>query len=114
MGSDAGGPMKYPGGIKDVFIRRESAFRHPTAWDKLCPGAIFTLLTGLYIVTMPEHATLEDSGALITVAQFSGIAHPPGYPLYTLLPFGTIAFRVQLLSAIAPETKSSQGRKTRC
>ncbi len=84
------------------------AFRHPAAWARLCPGALFVLLTGLYIATMPEHATLEDSGVLITVAEFAGIAHPPGYPLYTmlgklftLLPFGTIAVRVQLLSAVA-------------
>ena len=84
------------------------AFRHPAVWEKLCPGVIFILLLSLYIMTMPEHATLEDAGILITVAQFAGIAHPPGYPLYTmlgklftLLPFGSIAFRVHLLSALA-------------
>ena len=100
--------MKYPRGINDVISRCAIAFRHPAAWARLCPGALFVLLTDLYIVTMPEHATLEDSGILITVVQFAGTAHPPGYPLYTmlgklftLLPFGTIAVRVQLLSAVA-------------
>ena len=47
-----------------------------------------------------------DSGELITVAYTLGVAHPPGYPLYTLLaklftliPIGTIAWRVNLFSA---------------
>ncbi len=47
-----------------------------------------------------------DSGELITVAHTLGVAHPPGYPLYTLLaklftliPIGTIAWRVNLFSA---------------
>ena len=55
---------------------------------------------------MSDFATLEDSGFLIAIAHEPGIAHPPGYPLYTLLayfftfiPFGTIAERVQLLSS---------------
>ena len=101
--------MKNPKGIDDVISRRGMGFRHLAMWERLlCPGAIFVLLTGLYVITMPEHATLEDSGLFITVAQFAGIAHPPGYPLYTmlgtlftLLPFGTLAVRVQLLSAVA-------------
>lgn len=88
--------------------RRVQTFPDPATWERLCPAAIFVCLAGLYIITMPEHTTLEDSGVLITVAQFGGIAHPPGYPLYTmlgklftLLPAGSIAVRVQLLSALA-------------
>ncbi len=49
---------------------------------------------------------LEDDGLFILASYFNGIAHPPGYPLYTLLgklftffPYGSIAFRVHLLSA---------------
>jgi Protein O-mannosyl-transferase TMEM260-like len=48
----------------------------------------------------------RDSAELITVAYTLGIAHPPGYPLYTMLgklftliPFGSIAWRVNLMSA---------------
>jgi dolichyl-phosphate-mannose-protein mannosyltransferase len=44
---------------------------------------------------------------MITVAYLLGVAHPPGYPLYTLLaklaslvPFGTVAWRVNLFSAL--------------
>jgi dolichyl-phosphate-mannose-protein mannosyltransferase len=47
-----------------------------------------------------------DSGELITAAFTLGVAHPPGYPLYTMLaklftliPIGTIAWRVNLFSA---------------
>jgi len=50
--------------------------------------------------------TLKDSGELITSAATLGIAHPPGYPLYSLLgklfaslPLGEIAFRLNLFSA---------------
>lgn len=48
-----------------------------------------------------------DSGEFQLVSYVLGIAHPPGYPLYTLLgkvftllPFGDVAFRVNLLSAV--------------
>lgn len=51
--------------------------------------------------------TLEDDGLFSMAAYSLGIAHPPGYPvhtflgkLFTLLPFGTIAFRLHLLSAV--------------
>ena len=57
---------------------------------------------------MSDFANLEDSGLFISVAHEPGIAHPPGYPLYTMLahlftwiPLGSIAERVHALSAIA-------------
>ena len=57
---------------------------------------------------MSEHTSLEDSGAFITVVHDAGIAHPPGYPLYTMLgklftliPLDNVAFRVKLVSATA-------------
>lgn len=49
-----------------------------------------------------------DAGDLVTAAYLRGVAHPPGYPLYTffgwlltLLPFQTVAWRVGLLSSIS-------------
>lgn len=49
-----------------------------------------------------------DAGDLVTSAYLHGVAHPPGFPLYTLLgflvsklPVSTVAFRVGLLSSIA-------------
>ncbi|MDP1545345.1 MAG: DUF2723 domain-containing protein [Anaerolineales bacterium] len=48
-----------------------------------------------------------DGGDLIVAAYTLGISHPPGYPAYTLLahlfthlPWGSVAFRVNLLSAV--------------
>jgi hypothetical protein len=48
-----------------------------------------------------------DAGELIVAAARLEIAHPPGYPLYTLLahvatwlPFGSVAWRVNLVSAL--------------
>jgi len=61
---------------------------------------------GLYLSTLAPTVTSEDSGELITAASTLGIAHPPGYPLwcvlgklFTFLPLGTVAWRVNLLSA---------------
>src|SRR4051812_34333959 len=66
---------------------------------------IFVLL--IYGVTLCPSVGGGDSGELATVAYTLGIAHPPGYPLYTLfgklfttLPFGTVAWRVNLFSAV--------------
>jgi tetratricopeptide (TPR) repeat protein len=61
----------------------------------------------LYVVTLAPSVTSEDSGELITAAYELGIAHPPGYPLWCLLgklftfvPFGSVPWRVHLLSAV--------------
>jgi len=70
---------------------------------------IITFLTsfGLYLLTMCPTVYSGDSGELTTACSVLGIAHPPGYPLYVLLgkiftliiPFGNIAYRVNLMSA---------------
>jgi tetratricopeptide (TPR) repeat protein len=68
--------------------------------------AIFLLTFIIYIKTLCPSVPPRDSGELITAAYTLGIAHPPGYPLYsllgklfTLIPFGSIAWRVNLMSA---------------
>jgi len=50
----------------------------------------------------------EDSGDLLAASATLGIPHPTGYPLFvllgrlaTFLPLGTIAFRINLVSAVA-------------
>ena len=62
---------------------------------------------GAYAFTPHPSVPGGDSWELIAVAYTSGTAHPPGYPLYTLLarlftliPFGTVAWRVNALSAV--------------
>jgi len=62
----------------------------------------------LYLSTLCPTVWVEDSGELISAGYLLGVAHPPGYPLYTLLakgisavlPLGSMAFRVNLLSAL--------------
>jgi hypothetical protein len=62
----------------------------------------------IYFVTLSPTVNFIDSGELITVAATGGIAHPPGYPLYTLLTilaaalsFGNVAVGVNAVSALA-------------
>ena len=51
------------------------------------PRAAAVLLPlALYTRALAPMVTLEDSGEFITVAQtLLGVAHPPGYPLWSLL-----------------------------
>lgn len=66
----------------------------------------FAGLLALYAASAPRTVALEDDGAFILAGHFLGVAHPPGYPLHTVLawcfthlPLGSIAWRVHLLSA---------------
>jgi hypothetical protein len=75
--------------------------------DWLQAGLVALALFVLYACTAPRTVALEDDGLFVLASYFLGIAHPPGYPLYTalgklftLLPFGSVAYRVHLLSAL--------------
>ena len=70
-------------------------------------GAAFVTIAAaiLYFLTAARDIVVGDTPELITAAAVLGVAHSPGYPLFTmlghvfsLLPFGTIPFRVNLLS----------------
>jgi len=71
-------------------------------------AAVLTLLSGtLYFFTAARDIVVGDTPELITAAVTLGVAHPPGYPLFTMLghlfsliPFGSIPFRVNLLSVV--------------
>jgi hypothetical protein len=65
----------------------------------------------VYIITLAPGLTFEhygtDGGDLIAAARTLGVPHPTGYPTYTLLawlfsylPVGIIAYRVNVLSAL--------------
>jgi hypothetical protein len=61
----------------------------------------------VYVATLDPSVGTGDSGELVASAYVWGVAHPPGYPLYTMLghlatwlPFGSPALRMNLLSAI--------------
>ena len=64
----------------------------------------------VYVYTLAPTITWRnegtDSGDLATAVAVGGVPHPPGYPTYLilgeafkLLPFGDIAYRLNLLSA---------------
>ncbi|HKX61618.1 MAG TPA: DUF2723 domain-containing protein [Verrucomicrobiae bacterium] len=73
----------------------------------------FALSAGLvlaaYLLTLAPNVTLEDSGEMSVAAQYAGVPHAPGYPVWTLyswvftkiLPFSNIAWRVAVGSAVA-------------
>ena len=71
------------------------------------PLVIFCPVLSIYIWSMPGTVVLEDDGYFILASFFGGYAHPPGYPLYSLLgklatlfPFGSVASRMHALSAV--------------
>lgn len=60
-----------------------------------------------YLSTLVPDVLPADNGEFQLVAAVLGVAHPPGYPLHTMLgwlmsqlPIGTIAWRVNLLSVL--------------
>lgn len=76
-------------------------------------GAILAALAAglvplaLYLVTLSPTVNGGDSGEFVAVAYLGGVAHPSGYPLHALLarpmtwlPIGSVAWRVNLLSAL--------------
>jgi hypothetical protein len=74
----------------------------------LAPLLVAVIGLGLFGSTWTDAVQAADSGELVTAACNLGVAHPPGYPLYTLLghgfcalPWSTPAGRVGALSVIA-------------
>ncbi len=73
----------------------------------LCACGVFVALLLVYRLTIIPTMVDQDSGELVAAAHVLGIAHPTGYPLWTmlgrlfdLLPLGgTSAYRVAMLSA---------------
>ena len=83
-----------------------------TAWRArpalLGGGAAGLLAFLVYLRTLAPSIPSEDGAELIAAAYSLGIAHPPGYPLWCLLgrafvalvPFGEVAWRLNLMSAV--------------
>jgi len=74
---------------------------------KHLPAALVVLAGAAYAFTLNPSVPGGDSGELTAAACSFGTAHPPGYPLYTMLagvfahlPMGTPARGVNLLSAL--------------
>ena len=81
------------------------------SWRNEWPFALVLafLLLAVYWLTMPPGVTFEDTGLFATVCYNAGIAHPPGYPLHTLLciPFARLADFLPLNPAQATALLSS-------
>src|ERR1051326_4553295 len=80
-------------------------FFRRTDWIAALVATVVSL--GVYVYTLAPCVTLEDSGEFITASVNWGVPHPPGYPLwsiltwlFTKLPFGNVAWRVNLFSAV--------------
>src|SRR5690242_14814067 len=65
------------------------------------------LVLALYLLTLAPTTAMWDTSEYITAAYTLGIPHPPGNPLFvllgrvaTLVPFGSVAVRVNLLAAL--------------
>jgi hypothetical protein len=67
----------------------------------------FLIPFSVYLITLAPTVTFIDSGELAAVASKLGIAHPTGYPLFTvlgriftLLPVGDEVYRLNLMCAV--------------
>ncbi len=78
-------------------------------WRQAIALPVFAIVLGLYALTLAPTvvSVFDDSLEFQLVTYLLGIAHPPGYPLYTVLgwlftqiPIGDVAYRVNLMSAV--------------
>jgi hypothetical protein len=96
-------PSNEPG---DALVLTGPFFQR-TDWVGFCLTAVVALV--VYLRTLAPEVTLEYSGILSTSAMYAGVAHPPGYPVWTLyswlfvtlIPISNIAWRVAVGSAVA-------------
>lgn len=75
-------------------------------WDALFSMVLFAGAFALYIRTLAPSLLAGDSAEFQTIAYTLGVGHPTGYSVYillaklfTLIPVGEIAYRVNLFSA---------------
>lgn len=79
-------------------------------WPPWLAAILFLLALCVYLLTLAPSITWQhggdDGGDLITATYNLGIPHPTGYPVYimvgklfTLLPWGDVAYRLNLMSA---------------
>jgi hypothetical protein len=82
----------------------------PAALGRLaCDLASFSIPVAVYIASASHEPGSWDTAELQGVPYILGISHPTGFPLYVLLgyawshllPFGSIAFRMNAMSAVA-------------
>lgn len=78
------------------------------AWPYLVPLVVLSVVYGRTVQRSTGNQISVDTTKFDYLGLVLGTAHPPGYPLYTMLnaafvrivPWGSVAFRANLLSAI--------------
>jgi len=89
--------------------RPEPSLRSFGARDVAVVGSVFIISLALYVRTLLPDVGTWDTAEFQAIGPVLGIAHPTGYPTYTLLawlasvvlqPFGNEAYRADLLSAL--------------
>lgn len=75
--------------------------------SRIAPLFVSIVSLVLYLRTLMPGVAFGDWGEMQTVPHVLGVAHPTGYPtyiltawLFELIPFGSVAFRANLLSAV--------------
>jgi hypothetical protein len=88
--------LEVPAVAEPIDLRR--------AWPHVL--GVFAVVLALYAATAARSVCFEDDGLFILSARSLGLPQPPGYPLdvlvgnlFTHLPFGSLAYRVHLMSA---------------
>ena len=91
-----------------LFVRQAYQKIKPTG---IAAFVVFIITFGVYFTTLAPTYTWAhfgfDAGDLLTAIQYWGVPHPPGFPIYimigklfSLLPIGNLAFRLNLMSAV--------------
>src|ERR1044071_8657683 len=104
-------------GVSQGFCISQTMSPRRFLQSSLPPLLLISSLFAVYLRTMAPGLTWanagSDGGDLIAAAATGGVAHPGGYPLYLLLarlfqfiPVGAVAFRTNLLSALASVSAS--------
>jgi hypothetical protein len=96
------------GGLAWLLARKRAPEGTRPRWAWLGDALVVALPLALYVATLAPSVLPGDSGEFQLVVPTLGIPHPTGYPLYlllgkllSLLPVGNVAYRVNLLSALA-------------
>lgn len=76
--------------------RNKMSAEHRASW--ILTGTVVACVAALYVPCVQRTVPGGDSGELITTACELGVAHPPGYPLFTLLAH----MAMRLLPSLSP------------
>ena len=76
--------------------------------DRFLPFALFISGFSIYLFSSaPALAPYRDMGEMVSVSKTLGVAHPPGYPAYTLIgkmftqiPLANQSYRLNLASVV--------------